>query len=162
MSSRKDELHDFLTKEADAARNLFTKLGRVDAYVHSVNKADEHAVTMFALETKDQVAIAIRGVLKKTGAVRYVFVDEAWTVMARSEQQGRALQEYARSKSLEDHPDRVEIIMLAAEDAYGNRLMGRIVILRPEHGPAQLQPVIIDDYPQSSGRFTGLIEQEAE
>lgn len=109
------------------------------------------------LTDKDAVLRVVRGLFKKHQVQRYVFMTEAWTIKVNKDRADAGM-EFAKHRSLSEHPDRVEIIMMTAEDR-SRCVMGMMTILRPEHGKPKLMPLEMSPADHNEGRFTGLLSE---
>lgn len=117
---------------------------------------------MVPMTDKAMVIRAIRAIFKEKRVKRYVFMTEAWTLVAkdRTPKEAEEMQRYAENHSLANHPDRREIIMVTGEDRE-NSIMGQMFILRPEHGKPTVSPFEILTMGKLEGRMTGLLPKEA-
>jgi hypothetical protein len=81
---------------------------------------------------KDVAVALMRAFFAMRRIQRYVFIDEAWMVVARDENESRArrLDEW-KTRGIADHPDRQEIVLFSAEDADLGMITAHRVIERP-------------------------------
>lgn len=88
--------------------------------------------------SKEAITYALRQMFEEFGVVRYVFVTEAWTLrQGLSEAETRK----ALKASLENHPDRREIIQLTGEDTESGQILAFREIIRNADGSATLGPL---------------------
>jgi hypothetical protein len=155
-------LREMLDFASDLAETRFNVVGRLWAMWHAVRENGEHLVIPGPIgATKDQTAAAARLYFKQQRVVRYVFIDEAWTIeiaggksMAEAEAQANAwLTEHG---SLANHPQRREIVTFLCEDATG-MLTAEREIIRKVNSRARLGPLRLMDSRESSGRFVGML-----
>ena len=99
--------------------------------------------------------------------VRYVFIDEAWTLkrMIRPDEEEKIYRE-----GLSKHPERVEVVMIQGEDRDYGQIAAHRNIIRPAKGKPYLGPLqTLGDLPfvphgaavQSEGRMVGLLPVRA-
>lgn len=69
----------------------------------------------FGISIKDVVSMAIQSVIKKTDAIAYVKVDEAWLVSARKNDSDAVTKFSDENGSIQTHPDAKEAIMTFLE-----------------------------------------------
>src|SRR5262245_37757074 len=113
------ELQDFFACAAENAARLFNASGEVLPMWHSVNAQGEHVLiaTPWANdEEKDLASERLRLLFKATGVKRFAFIAEAWTAPAKT------MGEVREGPRPSAHPDRREILMISAEDRWGNTL----------------------------------------
>lgn len=158
-------LDAFVRRLSTVAERLFFKNNCVLAPFFVGHKPDGEVVTLAirADLTKDEEAARMRAIAAQLDLVRCAYVDEAWTAQiaaASPEQERRAKAEIAIMNRIgvKHHPDRREVIIIAAEDYITGSLMGFRYILRPEHGKPSLSPLKIEQgWDQAEGRFVGLL-----
>src|SRR5262245_24092779 len=107
-------------------------------------------------DSKDAVVGMIKAIFKQHEVVRYVSLLEAWTLELKRD---RDLPLSVRlGAPISQHPERREIVALAAEDKTEGMLTGMFYILRPEHGKATLSPLKrMEKSTRHEGRFVGLL-----
>jgi hypothetical protein len=121
---------------------------------HAVLGNDEHALIATPWSNDEEKQITVNGLRQLFAAEhvkRFAFIVEAWTAQAKSE---REVRDGPRPS---EHPDRREVLMIHAEDRDGSQIMGQYYILRPEHGPPKLSPLVVMPYDQMTGRMMGLL-----
>lgn len=107
---------------------------------------------------KDTAAAVIRGILRKLGATRVAFVDEAWGVKGMTADLDRERERLMRD-GVRDEPGRVEVIMVSVEDKTEGALMYHIPINRDGDKVTLGEPVSYRfDY--SEGRIVGLLPKD--
>jgi transcriptional regulator with XRE-family HTH domain len=156
-------LQEFVTGCSEAAANVFQLRGHISPMWHCVTRAGEHMITPSPSDNKDTAVALLRAAFELHDVVRYVFIDEAWqvNVTGRLGEDAEALSARGRKLggTLQDHPERVEVLLLAGEDETAGMCTARRVIIRPPHGKAYLGPLEIDTPGFSEGRMIGLLPQ---
>jgi hypothetical protein len=156
-------LQEFITRCSEAAALMFDLRGRVSPMWHAVTREGEHLIIPSPHPDKDAAVTLMRALFELCDVVRYVMIDEAWTVEVkrRPGEDVEALNERGRQLggTLADHPDRVEIVILSGEDETAGWCTARRVIIRPQHGKPYLGPLEIDVFEVSEGRMVGLLPQ---
>ena len=144
---------------------LFKELGEVMPVLHMVDDMGNHIpihwATGFARGEKDKTAQIMRDALREAHAVRYAFATEAWIVDPKHGDWKSAVDMQQRGESIENHPDRWEVISIFVEDRQTKECLSRMYrILRPEHGkPTLAPPVDRSSEPKDiSGRFFHMFE----
>ncbi len=123
---------------------IFLEDGEISPMWHAVAISEDDgkeyqiviATPWCSIEEKHGAVAALREMFREHNVQRYVFVCEGWMVEVR-----KLPNEIAPS----EHPDRREVITIVAEDRDGSQMSGQFYILRPEHGPAKLSPLQIND-----------------
>jgi len=143
-----------LIETADlSAEAIFRATGQLLPMYHMITVKGAHIVTPSPSQDKDLAVKIMKAALKEFNVDSYVFLSEAWSVSAKTEDIA------VPREGLRRHPDRREIIMYSAEDRAGNQRMAHRYILRPEHGPATLSRLeIMAAANMSSGRLVGLFK----
>jgi hypothetical protein len=147
------QLLDLVEMISNAADSEFAARGAVPATWVAVTAAGEKMVQRPPTDDKDFNAALMRALFEAADVVRYVYVDEAWTLTSTSKE---AIARASR-EGLADHPDRREVLMITGEDRDAGQVMTHRDILRPKRGKAHLGPLVRDDFPQSEGRMVGLL-----
>lgn len=148
------ELQDFFAIAADNTANMFRKHGEVQPMWHAVDGNDQHILIATPWrddDEKDATSQALRTMFRAKNVKRFAFICEAWVATVKT------LAEVNDGLRPSEHPDRREVLMINAEDRQGNELSGFFYILRPEHGPATLSPLHMNDFTGMKGRFTGML-----
>jgi hypothetical protein len=135
---------------------IFAVTGIVYPMWHTVTAAGDHKIINSPPGDKDTAALLIRAYFELHDVVRYVFVDEAWTLMVPTSRYSEMPD--IMQRGLSDHPERVEVVMYQAEDASGAVTAHRNII-RPKTGKARLGPLHFFRSKQSEGRFVGMLPQ---
>jgi hypothetical protein len=109
---------------------------------------------------KDTCVAMVRAFFKTKDVVRYVFVDEAWTIE-------RAINDKAELDSIyrhgvASHPDRVEVVVIQGEDRDCGQIVAHRRIMRPANQRPYLAPLEVLIEPrgaalQSEGRMVGML-----
>ena len=155
-------LRQFVERTSDTIEKVFRRIGMIRPMFHVVQRdGNEFVIPGDLSDNKDLTVAMARAAFKMCDAVRYLFVDEAWTVMVTGPDADRLLEEVVRSGA-SNHPQRQEIIMISAEDEAEGQLLARRTIIRPKGAKPYLGPLVIDtETRQSEGRFVGLLPQRA-
>jgi hypothetical protein len=98
----------------------------------------------------------MRSLLHVLGAIRYVFINEAWVVELKADELAEV--ERLNRDGVNTHPRRVEIVMFSGEDQ-GGELLGRRRIERPFNGKPYLGPLELEEFSSSEGRLVGMLPQ---
>jgi hypothetical protein len=103
---------------------------------------------------KDFALFLVRKALAKFKAIAYVFYDEAWVLQAPE-----GMNREDMPTDLRNHPDRKEILHLAAEDYQSGFIIATRAIIREEEKPAKLGPLEMETskFAQYEGRMIGLL-----
>lgn len=109
------DLEKRVQEECDACRVLIEDAGECRPHVAHLTEDGERVAflcgELVGSGWKDMVSYVIRKLLRAPETVAVLFATEAWTVRTEcDEHEARAL---AASGSLKDHPDRVEVVLLA-------------------------------------------------
>jgi len=150
------ELQDFFACAAERAKAIFEATGEVLPMWHAVPAQGQDLVIATPWsddDEKEATAQAIRQIFDRAQVKRFAFISEAWVASMRP---GTSLEEANHTRASQ-HPDRREVLMINAEDRWGNAISGCFYILRPEHGPAKLSPLQMSDYDTTKGRFAGML-----
>ena len=154
------ELRWIIGHASDAMAQWFAKNGEIGPMWHAIKADGDHFVVPIpAYMTDKDVMAATISVLFKIQDVRtYCFVDEAWTAEAVDGEARDKLIAYLKTnESLEDYPDRVEIVVFQGEDHEAGMLCAQRKIIRPAIGPPRLGPLEYFDIKSSEGRFVGML-----
>jgi hypothetical protein len=158
------QLRDLIMFASDFCDRQFAAKGIVYPLWHAVTSSGEQFYETSPLQDKDLAVAMIRALFDLRDVVRYVFIDEAWT-LNRMLQPGE--EEKVRRDGLSKHPDRMEVVMISGEDHECGQMMVHRNIIRPAKGKPYLGPLQdLDDLPfippgggvaQSEGRMVGLL-----
>jgi len=134
---------------------IFNHVGRVAAMWHWHCADGEQFVTLVPPGvSKDEAVATIREVLIAHEAVAVLFIDEAWTYLAKSE--AEAVEWASAERTKPDDPHAREIVHFVAEDDTGE-LIGVRDIIRPPNGKPQLGQLVIEEMQSPVGRFVGML-----
>jgi hypothetical protein len=112
---------------------------------------------------KNLAIVMVRAFFELHDVIRYVFVDEAWSLRGKSSDSDLAVIE---KHGVAGHADRVEVVMIMGEDRDAGMLAAHRRIIRPPHRRPYLAPLeMLSDLPnvprgatfQTSGRMIGLL-----
>jgi hypothetical protein len=158
------QLRAMLAYASHFCEREFARNGVVYPMWHATTSKGETIIETPASPDKDASVALIRALFEIRDVVRYVFFDEAWTLlkcvqpdeMVRIDRDG-----------LRNHPERVEVVMFQGEDAeWGGQISAHRLIHRPASGKPYLGPfVTLDELAhlphgavvQSEGRLVGLL-----
>jgi hypothetical protein len=158
------QLRELIAFASGQCDKLFAREGIIYPMWHAITSTGETLIETPPFDNKDLAVAMIRALFDLRDVVRYVFVDEAWT-LSRMLQPNE--EEKAYREGLANHPDRIEIVMISGEDHECGQLMVHRNIIRPAKGKPYLCPLqSLDDLPfippgahatQSEGRMVGLL-----
>lgn len=139
----------------EAAKLLFEKQGSIQPMWICEAENGEMipiCIRMPDRDDRDALSEAIKATFKRHRVVRYVSLLESWMIATDKNAKPDLTQ------SLEFHPDRCEVVFLAAEDADGQERCGHFPILRPEHDKPTLGAFKeILNSQGSNGRFAKML-----
>jgi hypothetical protein len=144
-------LQELFNCAAENAKSIFEQSGEVHPMWHVVDGDNQNiliATPWSSDEEKEAITFSLRLLFRQQRVKRLAFIVEAWIVSARTER---------ISSPPSKHPDRREVVMITAEDRDGSSLHGMYYVLRPEHGPAKLSPLKMQDYDKTTGRMVGML-----
>lgn len=157
------ELRDMMDYASRLCERRFAKTGVIYPMWHAVAGNGEDLIFPGPPGNKDTSVAIVRALFELRDVVRYVLMDEAWT-LNRLIEKGEL--DRVQRMGLSRHPDRVEILMLAGEDRDCGHLQADRLIIRPTNGRPYFGPLrFLSDRPemadskpiQSSGRLVGLL-----
>jgi len=147
-------LRELIEWASEQIGQRFKHVGRIYCMWHAETETETLIITAEA-PNKDAAAAALTTLFRKQGVVRYLFIDEAWTMEYDAGIAPDELQRIQRD-GVSRHPNRREIVMIYAEDKDGVQQATRDII-RPAKGKARLGPLTFADYTGFEGRWTGLL-----
>jgi len=137
---------------------FFKENGEVAPMWHAVDRDGENMLIVTPWQNQDEkesTVDALRALFRSRGVTRYVFMGEAWTVLAPNlDDVGSYIGRF------KEHPDRREALAIHAEDEDGSQLSGWYYILRPEHAPATLSPLHMNEATHITGTLHGLLKEQ--
>jgi hypothetical protein len=144
-------LREFLDYHIASARLVFAAQGCIDPMFFGTDAQGACIILCPAFdndEQKEAAAAEARAIFKAKNIIRYVFCSEAWalTVPTTTDAIPRP------SK----HPDRIEVVIVEAEDKSGKNLSVHMLIQRKGDTVTLGEPKYFGD--TSSGRFIGLLQ----
>jgi hypothetical protein len=156
---------DFVEGVSTNTETAFKRRGRIIPIWSAITRDGSPLITPAPCDDKDMAAAMMRALFELADVVRYCFIDEAWQVRIQGQSlAGESVEDWKRRMAIgpppSQHPDRIEIIMLSAEDEREGALMGRREIIRPARGRPKLGPLNIYAPTQGEGRFTGLLPRK--
>lgn len=150
-------LREFITETDKKACEVFAITGEIEPVWHAITEYGEHKIMPGPSVDKDTAALLMRAYFAIYKVVRYVFINEAWTMWLPTDRLDE-IPEIAEH-GLADHPERIEVLMYQAEDETG-LLTAHRNIIRPGHGKRPtLGPLEFVNAAQSEGRFVGMLPQ---
>lgn len=152
------ELRALIERWSKFAELHFARTGEMRAMWYAETAEGEGFVIEPPPVEKDLATDMIRVLFRAAGAVRCVFIDEAWSVVAMGEAEMAKVHAHQQAGGdLETYPGRIEVITFLAEDQ--NAMLGaRRVIERPSGGKAYLGPLQFNELGgMTSGRFAGML-----
>jgi hypothetical protein len=148
------QLRAMIDLVSEAAERRFKECGYVAPVWYAITADGEQLAMTPPTPDKDFNAVLIRAAFEAADVVRYVFIDEAWTL---SKPIGDLDLEKVEREGLSKHPDRVEVVLITGEDIDAGQIMGHRAIIRPKGGKPHLGPLVMDNYTRSEGRMVGLL-----
>jgi hypothetical protein len=147
-------LRELIVIADDACQKIFRKRKEVLPMYHAIRADGSNFVFPAPPGSKDISVALTRALFENERVIAYVFVDEAWTLHSAID---APKLKRVMKHGIAEHPDRIEIIMFAAEDASG-MMMAYRKIIRPAHGEAKLGDRIefYEDVVME-GRMVGLL-----
>lgn len=150
------DLRAFITETDRKIVAIFNATGVIHPMWHSVNAAGEHRVIAAPpTPDKDVAAALMRCYFELENVVRYVFVDEAWTIYLPIERDNELPE--IMQRGLAEHPDRIEVLMYQAESDDGAMVAAHRTILRRPHGKPRLGPLEFIESKIREGRLVGML-----
>jgi hypothetical protein len=146
------DLHKTIEMFSGLADELFNDFGCLQPIYFVCRQGNWQQYVPGPAHPKKLVEIAMRKLLRSSGADAYVFMDEAWIVESKNKE-GVPL-DIAPS----EHPDRREIVVITAEDKTSQLIASRN-ILRPDNGKPSLAPLEIYGEVTLQGRMTNLMSR---
>jgi hypothetical protein len=151
----------FVETISKTIEKLFDRQGLILPMYHVIERDGTVSVLPAPARDKDASVALVRAFFEICRPQRYLFVDEAWTVMATDADIAQLEAYVQRVGSLKDHPQRIEVVMFQVEDRDEGQLTASRRIVRPAKGKPRLGPLEFDDGPSSSeGRMVGLLPRE--
>jgi len=153
-------LEEFVKEVDSVVMVIFHQTGEILPMWHTVHANGEIKILPNpSVISKSLVSKIMRKWFAINEVVRYVYVNEEWSVMAKTEDVS-SVKDHCETQSLEFHPDRVEILMYSAEDDSGQVTASRQIIREDGKLPA-LGELEITRASVSEGRFVGMLAPRA-
>jgi hypothetical protein len=128
---------------------------------HAVTADGEEFLVKQPCPDKDLAAAMIRALFELRNVVSYVYFAEAWILETKTADTTDAQLSDIISHGISNHPDRVDVVMFAAEDERG-MVLARRSIVRPTDGVPTLSAIKYDDdLSRSEGRMVGMLPRRA-
>jgi hypothetical protein len=144
-------LREFLDTHIAAIRLTFAAQGTIAPMFFGEDASGQCTVLLAAFENdaeKDAAAARVRVAFRDKNVIRYVFCSEAWALVVPSKTS--PIPRPSR------HPDRIEVVIVEAEDKSGKNLSAHMPIERKGETVTLGKPEYFGDV--SSGRFVGLLQ----
>lgn len=150
-------LDELFNHGKDFAKHAFEMQGSLESMWIAETKDGEHLPIMMPIDRDHKAAgvEALKQFMKEKGVVRYVSMVEAWSLKPVK---GEDLNDVLDKGPIRDHPDRIEIVYIIAEDKYHSK-SGQFHIVRPAKGKPYLSD--FEEFPSNGkmeGLFTHLLE----
>lgn len=146
-------LRKFVEHCARRAEAIFKKQGRVLPMYHAIDRDGQDVVFPSPpVGGKDEQVAAARLMLEACGATRVAFIDEAWAL-----DQGISdldMKELNRT-GLRNHPNRIEVILIAAEDQNEGMIMASSEIIRHGDRAVIAKLKYMDEQHPGAGAYEG-------
>lgn len=152
-------LEEAMTDAAEFAQKQFNETGALTPMWIADTEDNQRLVIATPWGSggeKDKIMLGLRRIFAEKRVVQFAFMTEAWILVARD---GKMPDAVRRGGSLENHPDRREILMVRAENKERS-LMRTFYILRPEHGKPTLKEArefSQNEEGSEEGRMIGLL-----
>jgi len=156
------KLHDLIRLTSKASENTFRKTGELYPMYHAfLPDGSDFIFVCPDVRSKDELVALARALFELKGVTAYVFIDEAWTLSQKAAPDVNFDEvRQAFKQGIQDHSQRVEIVMFAAEDENGMVMADREII-RPKHGKARLGPLRFHSgATKLEGRMIGLLPKK--
>src|SRR5262245_25942342 len=153
------ELRKMMEFAGEQVVKLFQREGQLLPMYHMVRRNGDTMVMPAPPGDKDTSVALVRAYMELSDVVRYVFMNECWTLDTSERLVSSTELERIRREGVSQHPDRREAIMIIGEDETG-LYCARRYILRPEHGKPKLSPFTFDEVHEGGtweGRMIGLL-----
>ena len=159
----KSDLKKQIEQASDAIETMFAVQGEILPMWDALTVKGERKIFATPMVDKDAVAEGVRKLFAREQVVSYVFITEAWMVIAPPD--ADMVQEYNKfmesHDSLEEYPGRVEAVAFMAEDKDGV-IQAHRRIMRGKHTPYLGPLEWIDVGGISHGRFVGMLPEKTE
>ena len=134
------ELRTMLDYASGFAEGRFAEFGAIKPIWYAVTLSGDSIITppLAGAQDKDESIAMIRELFESRDVVRYLFIDEAWTLDTPVE---RAELGRIEREGLRNHPARVEVVMFTGEDYEAGLILAQRRIFRPQGGKAYLGPL---------------------
>lgn len=151
-------LREWIENISHLIEHIFNMQEGLVGMYHMVDKDGRELMVMAPMgESKDAAIAAMRQFMRENNIVRYAYMDEAWTVRV-AEAEGKSLKQWLmEGHSASDHPQRVEIVVITAEDAKEGELTAHRDILRSAGRKPRLGPLVMIPSVHSVGRMVGML-----
>jgi len=155
--SEATSLRKFVEYVASRAEYLFKKQGQLSPMYHAIDADGNNYVLAGPPGTKDEAVAQVRTFLKACGAVRVAFIDEAWILDQEASRDVDIDKIYREGKSISSHPNRIEAVMISAEDSNEGVMMATREIIRHGNKAVLGKLNFMPSGGQLEGRMVGLL-----
>jgi hypothetical protein len=154
------DLHRMIKFASGICEAMFDRIGEVAPIWHMVTSDGREMIEPQPPVDKDIANMLMRALFELANVVRYVYFGEAWIAILidkTDEERDKLLQQIDRNgvASLPD-ADRVEVVMLQAEDFEAGQILAHRRIIRGK-GKPRLGPLEIAPWGHSEGRMVGML-----
>jgi hypothetical protein len=156
------QLRQMITYASGFCVREFRKRGVVGAMYHIVTEnGDSHIMPPPQVGDKDLALAMMRALFEVAHVVRYIFVDEAWMLIAAEHGSVTSADMlHMQVHGVRSHPDRTEVVMISGEDYECGQLLCWRRIYRPTDKRPYLGP--LEEMPNreggtTEGRMIGLL-----
>lgn len=150
-------LKEFIEFAATRASLIFNKTGELLPMYHAVSSDGENYIFPVPPGNKDESAALTRAYLNRIEATRVAFMAEAWTLTGKIETTD--LDKIGR-EGVAAQPNRIEAIVLLAEDFKEGSLMASREIIRSGEKKPVLGALKYTDMNKAEGRLIGLLPKK--
>ena len=148
-------LRKFVEHAAERASRVFNRAGEFLPMYHYIDRdGKDFVVPAPPTQDKDAAVAIVRAVLEACGATRVAFLDEAW--MLDAQRSGFDF-EQANRDGISKHPDRIEVLLISAEDQNEGLVMASREIIRHDNRVVLGKLKFMPDGGELQGRMVGLL-----
>lgn len=150
------ELRRMIDAVSRFAETEFARTREIVPMFHAITATGQTVIEPWPVYLgKDAAAALMRQFFAAADVVRYVYVNEAWTldIVGLPEAEQRRI----IATGCADHPQRKEVVMISGEDRDCGQMLANRPIVRPSIGAPYLGPLTLDQFPQSEGRMVGML-----
>jgi hypothetical protein len=149
-------LREFIELVARPISDRFMERGEIKPMYHIICCDGRDLVAPGLPGDKDLAVAVARALMEVVGATRYVFITEAWMLLADGEDVKKIDLAKVDAEGVEAQPGRKEVLLFNAEDAREGMIMAHREIIR-DGARATLGPLEVFASGYSEGRMIGLL-----